>query len=174
MRTVLACLLCAAVQAAGAEYVFQYKVDFQRVGGCLQLSTTRDRQELLLVPENIVAVVPADRNDNNAYTSIILSGDGTVVKLQQRANPGQDVVAALAALGLGFVEAVSDRDLREQEIHLLNVRRITLVERSRTDAERTDTVISYVGGNGQTAKFVINQSAAAYARLREAIGRQAR
>jgi NAD kinase len=175
MRLSAICLLLLSASIGGAaEYVFQYQVEFRRIGNCVALINSRDRQELLIMPENIVAVVPADRNDNNAFTEIILSGDGSVIRLQQRANPEQAVVAALATMELGFIEAVSDRDLREQEVHLLNMRRVTLVERKRVDAERSDTIISYIGGSGQTAQFTINQSAAAYARLRDSIGSLAR
>lgn len=170
-----AALLLALAAAAGAvEFVFPNAIELRRSGSCILLANVRDKQELLIVPENIVAVIPANRNDNNAFTEIVMSGDGTAIRLQQRTNPGEQVVATLAALGFAFVETVSDRDLREQERYLLNVRRITLVERKRTESERSDTVIHYVGGTGQTASFTINQSAAAYERLRQDVSQARR
>jgi hypothetical protein len=170
MTPLAVALLCLVAAHAGAvEYVFQNSVTFQRNGSCIVLVNARDKQELILVPENVVAVLPADHNDNNAYTSIILSGDGTVIKLQQRNNPGEEVVATLKAMGLGFVWTTSDRDLREQETYLINVRRVTLIERNRTDSERSDTIVYYIGGTGLTAKFTINQSTEAYRRLRDAV-----
>lgn len=170
MHPFAAGLLCLVAAHAGTvEYVFQNAVAFQRSGSCIVLVNARDKQELILVPENVVAVLPADRNDNNDYTSIILSGDGTVIKLQQRNNPGEEVVATLKAMELGFVWTTSDRDLREQETYLINVRRVTLIERNRTESERSDTIVYYIGGTGLTAKFTINQSTEAYKLLREAI-----
>ncbi len=173
MHPFATCLLLAATQLAAVEYVFPNAVELRRDGSCILLANTRDRQELIIVPENIVAVIPANRSfeqdNNNAFNQIIMSGDGTVIKLQQRTNPGQQLVATLAAMGFEFIETVSDRDLRDQERYLLNIRRITLVERKRTESERSDTIVYYVGGTGQTAQFTINQSVAAYERLRQAI-----
>lgn len=162
--------LLALTAALGAvEFVYPNPVELRRSGGCILLVNARDKQEMLIVPENIVAVIPAARNDNNDFTQIVMSGDGTIIRLQQRSNPGEQVVATLAALGFAFVETVSDRDLREQERYLINVRRVTLIERKRTEAERSDTVIYYIGGTGQTASFTINQSGEAYEQLRQSV-----
>ena len=178
MNIIAAGLFLAATHLVAVEYVFPNAVELRRNGSSILLSNARDRQELLILPENIVAVVPANRSfeqdNNNAFNQIIMSGDGTVIKLQQRTNPGEQIVTTLAAMGFEFIETVSDRDLRDQERYLINIRRITLVERKRTESERSDTVVYYVGGTGQTAQFTINQSSAAYERLRQAIAQARR
>lgn len=178
MRLLAAGLCLVVTQLAAAEFIFPNAVELRRSGSSILLVNARDRQELVIVPENIVAVIPANRSfeqdNNNAFNQIVMSGDGTIIKLQQRTNPGEQVVSTLAAMGFEFIETVSDRDLRDQERYLINIRRVTLVERKRTEAERSDTVVYYVGGTGQTAQFTINQSASAYERLRQAIAQARR
>jgi len=166
-------LLALSTTAAAVEITYPHKVALTRLGDCIRIINEREHQELLVTAANVVAILPGERDDNNAFTTMLLGAH--TVRFQQRLNPADEVVRALVDLGFDYVVAISDRDHREPDYFLVNMRRVDLIERSRTDAERSDTVVNFSGGAPPgLAKVVINQSAKAYAAFREQATRAAR
>ena len=162
MPRILLLLTVLLAEGLGAvEYIYPNQVELRKMGSLIRIVNQRNNQELSLSARNVVAVIPADRDDNNAYTVILTKG--AVVKLQQRTNPADQVVAVLSAMGFDYIPAVADRDARTPDTYLVNARNIDLIDRSRTDSERSDTTVHFnaeVGGS--PGRFSINQSAAAY------------
>jgi hypothetical protein len=143
------------------EFVYPNKVELIRRGSVIRIVNQRNNQELSISARNVVAVVPADRNDNNSYTLILTKG--AVIKLQQRTNPADDIVNILGDMGFEYIRAISDRDNRDADIYLVNAKNVDLIDRTRTDSDRSDTTIYFNADiGGSPGKFAINQSASAY------------
>jgi len=166
MKPLLLALLCATL--AAQDLVFDNEVEITNEGGCTIIRYPRDRQELLVVTANIVAVIPAEFENNNTYTQIVLTGSGNTIKLLQRTNPVDRVIAALISGGFPYIRTVTDRNAEERRDVLLNLRRIDLIERVKTSTERADTIVHYQSGT-QSDTIVINQSKAVYEDLRARI-----
>ncbi len=168
MPYLLLLAVLATIPLAAEDLVYDSAVEISHAGGCTILRNPRDRQELLIITANIVAVVPAEIDNNNSYTEIVLTGSGNVIRLQQRNNPVERIMTALTDSGFGFIRTASDRDAHDKRDYLLNLRRIDLIERTKTEIDRSDTIVHYQRGN-ENRTIVINQGLAAYDSLRARI-----
>lgn len=172
MRTLILLLLILPY-AGCAEIIIESQVKITTSQEMVSLFSERDNRLIQLRMENIFLVIsPEGKSDNNGYTDIVFANGKDIIRLLQRNNPASEVIASFSAHHAYFTKVPSDqRELRSREC-LVNAKYISLIDRTKVDAENSDTTIYFGGHLPQYEKIVINQTAQQYKEFMDLIKRR--